>query len=85
MFDFVQNNQTILKVVLGCVAFSFIGFGAASFSDIQIIDYLVRVDGKNISFSDVLAQEPNFQNAKQAEKLQALNKAINCQFIFVDT
>ena len=81
MFDFVQNNQTILKVVLGGVAFSFIGFGAASFSDMQSNDYLARVDGKNISFSDVLAQEPNFQNAKQAEKLQALNKAINYQLV----
>jgi peptidyl-prolyl cis-trans isomerase D len=81
MFDFVQNNQTILKVVLGGVAFSFIGFGAASFSDIQSNDYLARVDGKNISFTDVLAQEPNFQNAKPAEKLQALNNAINYQLV----
>ncbi|MBY0346203.1 MAG: SurA N-terminal domain-containing protein, partial [Neisseriaceae bacterium] len=81
MFDFVQNNQTILKVILGGVAFSFIGFGAASFSDVQSNDYLARVDGKNISFADVLAQEPNFQNAKPAEKLQALNNAINYQLV----
>lgn len=81
MFDFVKNNQTLLKVVLGGVAFSFVGFGAASFSDIQSNDYLARVDGKNISFTDVLMQEPNFQNAKPAEKLQALNNAINYRLV----
>ena len=45
MFDFVQKNSLFIKVVLGGVALTFVGFGVGSYTAATDDPYLALVDG----------------------------------------
>lgn len=53
MFDFVQKNSTFIKVVLGAVALTFVGFGVGSYTAATSDPYLANVDGVKIYPRDV--------------------------------
>lgn len=56
MFDFVQNNNTAIKVILGAVALTFVGFGVGSYSAAVEDPYLAKVGGATIYQKDVERQ-----------------------------
>lgn len=53
MFDFVQKNSIFIKVVLGAVALTFVGFGVGSYTAATSDPYLANVDGVKIYPQDV--------------------------------
>lgn len=56
MFDFVQNNNTAIKVILGAVALTFVGFGVGSYSAAVEDPYLAKVGNTKIYQRDVERQ-----------------------------
>ncbi|POZ60438.1 SurA N-terminal domain-containing protein [Chromobacterium alticapitis] len=53
MFEFVQNNKTVIQVILGAVALTFVGFGVGSYSSATDDPYLVKVGGSKINKRDL--------------------------------
>jgi len=56
MFDFVQNNNTAIKIILGAVALTFVGFGVGSYSAAVEDPYLAKVGNAKIYQKDVERQ-----------------------------
>lgn len=53
MFEFVQNNKTVIQVILGAVALTFVGFGVGSYSSATDDPYLVKVGKTKIYKRDL--------------------------------
>lgn len=53
MFDFVQNNKFAIKIILGAVALTFVGFGVGSYSAITDDPYLAKVGDSKIYKRDL--------------------------------
>ena len=53
MFDFVQKNSLFIKVVLGAVALTFVGFGVGSYTTATDDPYLAQVNGVGIYKQDI--------------------------------
>ncbi|QEL55247.1 SurA N-terminal domain-containing protein [Chromobacterium paludis] len=53
MFEFVQNNKTVIQVILGAVALTFVGFGVGSYSSATDDPYLVKVGNTKIYKRDL--------------------------------
>lgn len=56
MFDFVQNNNLAIKIILGAVALTFVGFGVGSYSAAVEDPYLAKVGNAKIYQKDVERQ-----------------------------
>ena len=56
MFDFVQNNNLAIKIILGAVALTFVGFGVGSYSAAVEDPYLAKVGDAKIYQKDVERQ-----------------------------
>lgn len=69
MFEFVQNNKTVIQVILGAVALTFVGFGVGSYSSATDDPYLVKVGKTKIYKRDLdraLEGQPSDPAARQA-------------------
>ncbi|AUH50960.1 peptidylprolyl isomerase [Chromobacterium sp. ATCC 53434] len=53
MFEFVQNNKTVIQVILGAVALTFVGFGVSSYTSATDDPYLVKVGDSKIYKRDL--------------------------------
>ncbi|MBM2883809.1 SurA N-terminal domain-containing protein [Chromobacterium phragmitis] len=53
MFEFVQNNKTVIQVILGAVALTFVGFGVSSYTGATDDPYLVKVGSTKIYKRDL--------------------------------
>ncbi|MGL6046345.1 MAG: SurA N-terminal domain-containing protein, partial [Vogesella sp.] len=69
MFDFVQNNNLAIKIILGAVALTFVGFGVGSYSAAVEDPYLAKVGDAKIYQKDVERQlegQPDNAASRQA-------------------
>ncbi|UTH73211.1 SurA N-terminal domain-containing protein [Chromobacterium sp. IIBBL 290-4] len=69
MFEFVQNNKTVIQVILGAVALTFVGFGVSSYSSATDDPYLVKVGNAKIYKRDLdraLEGKPSDPATRQA-------------------
>ena len=83
MFEFVQNNKTVIQVILGAVALTFVGFGVSSYSDVTAEPYLVKVGSVKISKRDLdraLEGKPSDPATRQA----VLEDMIRSKLILAD-
>ncbi|OHX10696.1 peptidylprolyl isomerase [Chromobacterium sphagni] len=83
MFEFVQNNKTVIQVILGAVALTFAGFGVSSYSSATDDPYLVKVGSVKIYKRDLdreLEGKPSDPAARQA----ALEDMIRRKLILAD-
>ncbi|WP_047236792.1 SurA N-terminal domain-containing protein [Chromobacterium subtsugae] len=83
MFEFVQNNKTVIQVILGAVALTFVGFGVSSYSDVTADPYLVKVGSVKISKRDLdraLEGKPSDPATRQA----ALEEMIRNKLVLAD-
>lgn len=53
MFDFVQKNTVLIKVILGAVALTFVGFGVGSYTTATDDNYLAEVGDSRIYSRDI--------------------------------
>ncbi|MDN0077230.1 SurA N-terminal domain-containing protein [Crenobacter sp. SG2303] len=83
MFDFVQNNSVAIKVILGAVALTFVGFGVSSYSSITDDPYLAKVDGTKIYKKD-LDRALEGQPADAATRQAALDNLIRQDLLLTD-
>jgi len=83
MFDFVQNNSIAIKVILGAVALTFVGFGVSSYSSVVDDPYLVKVDGTKIYKKD-LDRALEGQPADAAARQAALENLIRQDLLLAD-
>ncbi|MCB6183099.1 SurA N-terminal domain-containing protein [Leeia sp. TBRC 13508] len=74
MFDFVQKNQVLIKVLLGGIALTFVGFGVSSYNSVSDTT-VATVDGAKIDLQE-LEKSLNSQNASAEEKNTALQRLI---------
>lgn len=83
MFEFVQNNKIVIKIILGIVAFTFVGFGIGSYTAVMNDNYIADVDGTKIYQQDVdraVAGQPG-GNANRPQALQGL---VNRELVLAD-
>lgn len=53
MFEFVENNKLAIKVILGAIALTFVGFGVGSYSSVVEDPYLAKVGHAKIVKQDL--------------------------------
>lgn len=83
MFDFVQKNTVFIKVILGAVALTFVGFGVGSYATSQDDPYLAKVDGNKIYKQDI-DRVLNGKPADNATRQQVLDSLIRQQLLLAD-
>lgn len=83
MFDFVQNNNTAIKVILGAVALTFVGFGVGSYSAAVEDPYLAKVGDAKIYQKDVERQLEG-QPANAASRQAVLENLIRQEMLLAE-
>lgn len=83
MFDFVQNNNTAIKVILGAVALTFVGFGVGSYSAAVEDPYLAKVGNAKIYQKDVERQLEG-QPANAASRQAVLENLIRQEMLLAE-
>lgn len=74
MFAFTEKYNTALKILLGLIGLSFVGFGVSSYSDGESPDDLAKVEGEHITRRELMMQMDQRQAAPEAQRqvLEAL-------------
>ncbi|MDC7697989.1 SurA N-terminal domain-containing protein [Vogesella indigofera] len=80
MFNFVQNNQTAIKVILGAVALTFVGFGVGSYTAAVDEPFLAKV-GDNKIFARDVERQLEGQPANAATRQAVLENLIRQQLL----
>jgi len=75
MFAFTEKYNTALKILLGLIGLSFVGFGVSSYSDGDQADDLAKVDGESITRRD-LARRMTDRQLSADEQRQLLEAVI---------
>ncbi len=75
MFAFTEKYNTALKVLLGLISLSFVGFGVSSYSDSDSPDDLAKVDGEHIRRGDLMRRLNERQTTPDAQR-QVLEELI---------
>ena len=83
MFDFVQNNNTAIKIILGAVALTFVGFGVGSYSAAVEDPYLAKVGDAKIYQKDVERQLEG-QPANAASRQAVLESLIRQEMLLAE-
>ena len=83
MFDFVQNNNTAIKIILGAVALTFVGFGVGSYSAAVEDPYLAKVGDAKIYQKDVERQLEG-QPANAASRQAVLENLIRQEMLLAE-
>ncbi|MDF0606441.1 SurA N-terminal domain-containing protein [Neisseriaceae bacterium TC5R-5] len=84
MFDFVHNNKFFIRVILGIIALTFIGFGVGSYSAISDDPYLAKVGKTKIYQRDLdRAMEGSPTNDAAARKA-TLENLIRQELLLAD-
>ncbi|MCL6263046.1 SurA N-terminal domain-containing protein [Craterilacuibacter sp. RT1T] len=83
MFDFVHNNKFAIKIILGAVALTFVGFGVGSYSSVVDDPYLAKVGGQKIVKAD-LDRALEGQPANAATRQAALENLIRQNLVLAD-
>ena len=80
MFNFVQNNQFVIKIILGAVALTFVGFGVESYTSDFDEPFLAKVGDAKIHSRDVERQLEG-QPANAAARQAVLENLIRQQLL----
>lgn len=83
MFDFVQKNTLFIKVILGAVALTFVGFGVGSYSAVMEEPYLAKVGDERITTRDI-EHMLSGRAADDATRRQILESFIQQRLVLVD-
>ena len=83
MFDFVQKNSLFIKVVLGGVALTFVGFGVGSYTAATDDPYLAKVDGVKIYKQDI-ERALNGRPADAATRQGVLENLVRKELLLAD-
>lgn len=83
MFDFVQKNTLLIKVILGAVALTFVGFGVGSYTASSDDPYLAKVADLKIYKQDV-DRVLNGQPADSAVRQQVLESLVRQKLLLAD-
>lgn len=83
MFEFVQNNKLIIKIILVTIGLTFIGFGIGSYSTMVDDAFLANVDGTKIYKQD-LDRAMESQSANVADRQATLDGLINRELVLAD-
>ncbi|TIC83728.1 SurA N-terminal domain-containing protein [Crenobacter intestini] len=83
MFDFVHNNKFAIKIILGAVALTFVGFGVGSYSTVTDDPYLAKVGERKVVKAD-LDRVLEGQNANAATRQAALESLIRQNLVLAD-
>ncbi|GGY13607.1 SurA N-terminal domain-containing protein [Paludibacterium paludis] len=83
MFEFVQNNKIVIRIILGAVALTFVGFGVSSYTSAIDDPYLAKVGDTKIYKQD-LDRALEGQPADPASREQALNGLIRRELLLQD-
>ena len=83
MFDFVQKNSLFIKVVLGAVALTFVGFGVGSYTAATDDPYLAKIDGVKIYKRDV-ERMLNGRPADAATRQGVLENLVRKELLLAD-
>lgn len=83
MFDFVHNNNVAIKVILGAVALTFVGFGVGSYSAAVDDPYLAKVGDAKIYKRDVERQLQD-QPANAASRQAVLENLIRQEMLLAE-
>lgn len=83
MFDFVQKNTLVIKVILGAVALTFVGFGVGSYSAVMEEPYLAKVGDERITTRDI-EHMLSGRSADDATRRQILESFIQQRLVLVD-
>ena len=83
MFEFVQKNTLVIKIILGAVALTFVGFGVGSYTAATDDAYLAKVGGEKIYKQDI-ERALNGQPADSAVRQQVLESLIRQKLLLAD-
>ncbi|SCK24130.1 SurA N-terminal domain-containing protein [Vogesella sp. LIG4] len=83
MFDFVHNNNAAIKIILGAVALTFVGFGIGSYSAAVDDPYLAKVGDAKIYKRD-LERQLQDQPANAASRQAALENLIRQEMLLAE-
>lgn len=83
MFDFVQKNTVLIKVILGAVALTFVGFGVGSYTTATDDNYLAEVGDSRI-YSRDLDQALQGQPSHPALRQQMLDMLIRQRLLLAE-
>ena len=83
MFDFVQKNSLFIKVVLGAVALTFVGFGVGSYTTATDDPYLAQVNGVGIYKQDI-ERMLNGRPADAATRQTMLDNLVRKELLLAD-
>lgn len=83
MFEFVQNNKFVIKVILGAIALTFVGFGVGSYTTAVDEPYLAKVGDVKIHKQD-LDRALEGQPADAATRQAVLENLIRQQLLLSD-
>lgn len=83
MFDFVHNNNTAIKIILGAVALTFVGFGVGSYTAAVDDPYLAKVGDAKIYKRDVERQMQD-QPANAASRQAVLENLIRQEMLLAE-
>ncbi|SMF43873.1 SurA N-terminal domain-containing protein [Pseudogulbenkiania subflava] len=84
MFEFVQNNKFVIKVILGAIALTFVGFGVGSYTTAVDEPYLAKVGNVKIHKQD-LDRALEGQPADAATRQAVLENLIRQQLLLADS
>ncbi|MEQ6290476.1 SurA N-terminal domain-containing protein [Vogesella sp. GCM10023246] len=83
MFDFVHNNNAAIKIILGAVALTFVGFGVGSYTAAVDDPYLAKVGDAKIYKRDVERQMQD-QPANAASRQAVLENLIRQEMLLAE-